>query len=658
MTRSLNLPPEDRQLSPLTGWTREHWAAVADHLLLSLRPRFSTGRARVLLPGRTSVYGRDSDGLEGFARSFLLAGFRIRGEDGRDPHGFMDWYRQGLVEGTDPQSPERWPRPDEIGQAKVEAASIALILDMTRQWLWNTLTPQEQSNVVAWLATVIGEDYPRNNWVWFQIVVETFLASVDGPFSANDVEKGLALHESLAREGGWYADGPERAFDYYNGWAMHFYPLLWADQSGAEDFGSGRFTETWRQRLETYLDDYVHLIGADGMPVLQGRSLIYRFAAAAPLWMGAATGATRQDLGMIRRGASGIVKAFIERGAPGPDGLLTVGLFDEWPDMAQSYSGSGSPYWAAKGMLGLALPADHPAWTAVERPLPVETADFLRTMDAPGWLVSGTQRDGIVRISNHGTDHAHEGSRSTESPSYARFGYSTATIPPLTGQALMRPLDSSIAVVNDDGELTHRTGFHRNVLSRSDTCISGVTTSTPHWVRVSATPGPDYGAGREGSSTDAPAMVTASAVRGPWEVRMMRFEDSTRSATVAVSGWPLASSLSSVDQVIEENGAISVVVDGLHSRLVPVAGVGDYRASVTRDSHVSPLGAYTAVPELVVSAVGGDAVLAVAVGLGRDLPTAPTVRLAGDSGGNRTVIIRWGDNAESSFSVHDLLMEV
>jgi hypothetical protein len=79
---------------------------------------------------------------------------------------------------------------------------------------------------------------------------------------------------------------------------------------------------------------------------------------------------------------------------------------------------------------------------------------------------------------------------------------------------------------------------------------------------------------------------------------------------------------------------------------------------VTRDSHVSPLGAYTAVPELVVSAVGGDAVLAVAVGLGRDLPTAPTVRLAGDSGGNRTVIIRWGDNAESSFSVHDLLMEV
>jgi hypothetical protein len=291
----------------------------------------------------------------------------------------------------------------------------------------------------------------------------------------------------------------------------------------------------------------------------------------------------------------------------------------------------------------------------VEKPLPVETADFLRTMDGPGWLVSGTQRDGIVRISNHGTDHAHAGSRATDSPIYARFGYSTATIPPLTGQTVLRPLDSSIAAVNDDGELTHRTGFRRHALGRTDTSIFGGTTSTPHWVRVAGPADRDLGAGREGLSIDAPTIVAASAVRGPWEVRMMRFEDPADSASIVVSGWPLASASPSVDQVIDENGAISVEVDGLQSRLVPILGAKDCRSSVTRDSHVSPLGAYTAVPELVVPAVGGNTVLAVAVGLGRDLPPAPAIRMA-DNGAHRTMVIRWGDHEESSFNVRDLLM--
>ena len=43
-----------------------------------------------------------------------------------------DWYATGMAAGTDPASPERWVRLDEHPQAKVEAASIALILDLTR----------------------------------------------------------------------------------------------------------------------------------------------------------------------------------------------------------------------------------------------------------------------------------------------------------------------------------------------------------------------------------------------------------------------------------------------------------------------------------------------------------------------------------------------
>jgi hypothetical protein len=132
------LPPENRTLSPFTGWTRAHWAAVADHLLLSLRPFFSSTRSRVLLPGRTSSSGVHSDGLEGFARSLLLFAFRIAGERGRDPLDFTSWYREGILAGTDPQNEERWPTATQVDQAKVEAASIALALQLTRPWLWDT----------------------------------------------------------------------------------------------------------------------------------------------------------------------------------------------------------------------------------------------------------------------------------------------------------------------------------------------------------------------------------------------------------------------------------------------------------------------------------------------------------------------------------------
>ncbi|WP_155849020.1 DUF2264 domain-containing protein, partial [Amycolatopsis vancoresmycina] len=93
---------EDRRLSPYTGWTREHWTALADRMLAAVVPHRSPGGARIDLPGPASRNGRVSDGLEGFARTFLLAGFRVAGERGADPGGLLEPYARGLAAGTDP----------------------------------------------------------------------------------------------------------------------------------------------------------------------------------------------------------------------------------------------------------------------------------------------------------------------------------------------------------------------------------------------------------------------------------------------------------------------------------------------------------------------------------------------------------------------------
>jgi hypothetical protein len=629
--------PLDFELSPHTGLRREHWAATADRMLLALRPYFSPARSRVQLPGRTSAYGSMSDGLEGFARSLLLAGFRIAGEHGEDPHGFLDWYRAGLIAGTSPASAERWPRLTELAQARVEAASIVLVLELTRPWLWDTLSTVEQGDVISWLEDAVGAAYPPNNWVWFRAVIETFLADVGGRFAPHEIESTLSFHASCRREHGWYSDGADqRSYDYYCGWAMQFYPFIWAAQPGATRFGAEQRLETWRQDLAEFLDDYVHLIGSDGMPVLQGRSLVYRFAAAAPLWSGAAVGVPGVDPGLLRRAASGLLRAFVERGVPDGRGLLNVGLTREWPRMAQSYTGSGSPYWAAKGMYGLALAADHPVWTAVEAPLPIERGDVRRLIVAPGWLLSGTSADGVVRIVNHGTDHDAPGSDAADSPLYARFGYSSTTAPLVSRESIAHPIEQLATVIDGRGAVAHRSGFRVLRLDDDGTALIGASQAAAHWVAVEAQDH-DYGSGYTGRSTPGPEVAVTSVVRGAWEVRIVRvFGTAGSAAAIRVSGWPLVPDYEASD---------------LRAALVPLAGASFAEVETAYRFDDSPLADLVSVSQITVPLCGASAdsprTVVVAIGLGSDLAAPPALEPA--EGG--VLAIRWGDSTRTEVQI-------
>lgn len=610
-----------------TGWDRERWVALADAMLAAVEPFFSPGRSLVTLPGAEGGYGRAVDGLEGFARTFLLAGFRLAGERGEDPHGYAERYAAGLATGTDPDSPERWTRLSEHAQAKVEAASIALVLDLTRPWIWDRLDARVQADVVTYLAEAVGDDtYPRINWVWFRLVVQTFLRSVGGPHALGEMAEDLATHDSFERADGWMADGAERAFDHYAGWALNLYPTLWARMAGAEDLAAPR-RERDLALLDRYLQDAVHLVGADGSPLVQGRSLAYRFAAAAPFWVGAMAGAPSVPLGQLRRAASGVVGHFVDHGAPDARGLLNLGWHHAWPRIAQTYSGPGSPYWASKGLLGLALPADHPVWTTPEEPLPIEVGDTLRVVRAPGWVVSGTRADGVVRVVNHGTDHALPGARVTDSPLYARIGYSTATCTWLDEASWTSPVDQSVVLLDADGRATHRAGMEPLAPHLADDHAVAGSVVRAHWV-TPADAGYDHGYGRAGETTDAGTLTVVSVVRGAWEVRCVRVDALTPAgagARLRVGGWPV------------------VEGDGLLSDVVPLVGPGATTGAEHRDD-VSPLGERGTVPWAELPALVG-AWTAVAVGLrrGPDEGGTPHARLADDA-----VVVDWPDGTSTT----------
>lgn len=443
---------------------------MADGLLHATFPYASPRRGLIALPGaRPSSSGPRSDGLEGFARTFLLAALRVAGAGGQDPCGYLPRYAEGLAAGTQaptadreltPAAPDSWPRVDAVRQARVEAASLALGLRLTRPWLWDTLDDAVRARVADWLLPALGPSPVDNNWWLFGLTVGGFLcdAGVETARARRAIDRALTRIEDWYRGDGWYSDGDNRAFDHYNAWALHLYPVLHAH------LGADRaLLTTYGDRLRAQLEDYTRLFDANGAPLPFGRSLTYRFAAAAAPWLGALTGHTPLAPGATRRLASGALRHFLDRGAVGADGLLPLGWYGPYAPMLQSYSGPGSPYWAAKGFLGLLLPAGHPVWTAPEAPLPAETADTVRPLGGTGLLVQSTASDGLVRLHNHGSNST----LAAPDPYYARFAYSTRTGPTAPTADAEAPPDNDFALLVDGRPTTrgpatpHTTGPDR-----------------------------------------------------------------------------------------------------------------------------------------------------------------------------------------------------
>lgn len=500
----MQLPAEDRALSPRTGYTRAHWETAADALLAAVEPYATGDRALYHLPGdRTSRSGRLSDGLEGYARTLLLAAFRRDGTA-------LERYADGLAAGTSGV----WPRIEDRGQPLVEAASIALALRLTRPLLWDRLDEPVRQRAAAWLADALTAEPWPCNWELFPVTVGGFLQETgyEADASRKAIDRGLERIEDWYLGDGWYTDGDGRKFDHYNGWALHLYPVLHAWL--ADDT---RLLDLYGARLERHLADCARLFGGDGAPMHQGRSLTYRFATTAPLWLGALTGRTPLPAGETRRLASGALKYFLDRGAVDGRGLLTLGWHGPDEAVLQGYSGPASPYWASKGFLGLLLPPDHEVWTAVEEPGPAERSDAVTAIAPPNWLIQSTSSDGLVRLHNHGSEDVRY------DPYYTRLAYSTATRPSTS-------YDNSVIVGGDPG--------------RTEIEPLGV--------------GEGWAASRHrtGSGGEVTSVVLA---RGAVEVRAFRVREVPEGTVVRVTGWTAG--------------------PGLRSQLLPVEGLAEVAAA-------------------------------------------------------------------------------
>ncbi|WP_181703801.1 DUF2264 domain-containing protein [Chthonobacter albigriseus] len=372
--------------------------ALFGYFLAGFVANASADFARVDYTGLPSDRGFRVSGLEGFARTAPLLGAWIH--SGRpavipdpasgEPVDLVAVLRQGILAGTDPDGPSYWGDVRGDDQRIVESADIARLLWLTRPVLWDRLGEAEQAQVAAWLLQAVRAEITfRNNWDLFQVVVATFLDTVG---RIPQVERnGYRTFIANLRESGWFTDGPTGEVDFYNAWGIS-YDLFWIHQM-KPDFDpaflvpalveSGRLT--------------AHLVSPRGIPIL-GRSACYRTAVPSPVLAASMLDPAAIPPGLARRALDATWTYFVERDVL-RDGSLTMGYLETDLRLVDRYTGPGSCHWGLRSLtLAIMQPPVDPFWTAPAVPLPVERADFRLDLPKLGWVVSGSQETGEIRI--------------------------------------------------------------------------------------------------------------------------------------------------------------------------------------------------------------------------------------------------------------------
>lgn len=394
--------------------TKSDFAALMHRFLDPLKPLYSAGGARLHLGDTGVTYDQNAIELEAFSRPlWALVPFWAGG--GSDPE-FEQLYRRGLASGTDPDSPEYWGQCRDYDQCFVEMAAIACGLLTAPDKLWDPLTPAQQQNLAAWLAQINQHAIPECNWQFFRILVNLALKKVGMPYSPELLEDGLCKIDSYYSGDGWSTDGASVQKDYYIPWAIQYYGLLYSRFAADTD---PQRAALYRHRAELFAQQFVYWFDQNGAALPFGRSLGYRFAQnsfwAACIWAGLEPLPLPVMKGLIVRS----FQWWLEQKIFDRDGILTIGYCYPQMYMAERYNAPGSPYWGMKSFVLLALPEDHPFWSAEAAPLPA--LDKLKPMPYANMLVQ--RRHGRVTAYAAGVNEGHGHGQFPEK--YAKFAYDT-----------------------------------------------------------------------------------------------------------------------------------------------------------------------------------------------------------------------------------------
>ncbi|OPA76981.1 hypothetical protein BVG16_16130 [Paenibacillus selenitireducens] len=330
-----------------------------------LKQRFTPGLAGLDLGATGAVHNEAIALMEAFARP--LWGL-VPHASGGGESDLWSLYVQGMVNGTNPEHEEYWGDFGTKDQRMVEQAVLGLGLALAPHKLWDPLNEKEKQQVFQWLNQINLVDRSNpNNWLMFTVLVNIGFKKVGLPYDQAIMDAYLDTIDTYYLSDGWYADGKTDQRDYYIPFAMHYYTLIYAKLMENDDPVR---SQIYRDRAKQFASQFIYWFEENGSSIPFGRSLTYRFAQAS-FWSALVfAGVEPYSLGIMKGVIMRHLRWWFDQPIFTPDGLLSIGYAYPNLIMGESYNAPGSPYWAFKSFLILALPDDHPFWTVEEEPLP------------------------------------------------------------------------------------------------------------------------------------------------------------------------------------------------------------------------------------------------------------------------------------------------
>ena len=363
---------------------RELWAGVLYQMAAPVLSNMSEGKLQenMLVELSPTWDGRDKrvTYMECFGR--LMAGLApwlsLPDDDtaeGKQRKKLRELALKSYAQSVDPESKDYllWRKE---GQPLVDAAYIAESFLRGYDALWVPLDDLTKQRYIAEFQQLRRVDPPYTNWLLFSSTVECFLKKAGAQTDYYRITSALRKVDEWYVGDGWYSDGEDFAFDYYNSFVIHpmYVECLEVMTNGGKqniwNVKGGNFPNALKrmQRFGMILERFVSPEGT--FPVF-GRSITYRTGVLQPLALLSLRGWLPKELpaGQVRAAMTAVIqRMFGDNRNFNAEGYLTLGFNGSQPNISDWYTNNGSLYLASLAFLPLGLPADAPFWTDAPQP--------------------------------------------------------------------------------------------------------------------------------------------------------------------------------------------------------------------------------------------------------------------------------------------------
>lgn len=360
------------QAQPAEQLTRDYWVETMLQIVRPVYQNLSENTLRKNMPVEMYHARQRAEvtHLEALGRSFcgIAPWLNLPDDDTKEGQlrkEFRALVIKAIKNAVDPSSPDYLRFDGPGNQPLVDAAFFAEGLLRSEQGIWSQLDEVTQKRIIDGFISSRKIKPNESNWLMFSATVEAALLQFTGECQMEPIEYALKKHKEWYKGDGWYGDGPNFHFDYYNSYVIQ--PMLMdvLEVLHNKNMDPENFYELQRKRLIRYAEQQEKMISPEGTYPIVGRSVTYRFGAFQAL----AQVALRKELplyiepGQVRCALTAVMKRQLLPETFDKDGWLTLGVCGHQPELADSYVSTGSTYLCAFVFLPLGLPADDPFWS-------------------------------------------------------------------------------------------------------------------------------------------------------------------------------------------------------------------------------------------------------------------------------------------------------